>query len=578
AFWARVLRQVVKNTYLDQDPEFNGTGDAGPGLLDGIALIRSLFSNETSVDRSERVTLDNLRNALEAERSSSTFVLNFSATSRSPDKAALLANEHAKAFIDRQSAFESDTAASASSALSNRLETLETDLRAAQARLADFRAAKNIFGENGDELGQDEVSSLNSRLIDARTETTQARSRAQAAQRIDVSSVIRGAVPSDLTTPALTTFRAQYASLRQNEANLAASLGPRHPRLVNARASVEAARSDIEAEVRRIITSAQDELQRAIQTEQEINSRLGAASVDLGESNQLIAELRKLQNDVAAAETIYRNALVRSREANEIGELGRVNATISAPAEPPLVKSSASRSVIATAGAMGGFGFGLAMAFLAGSYNSIRARFEMRAAGPAQNATTPSGPPPNGGHRTQTQSSDTGDTSMYPHSNAYPYAPHPTQQAAPVGHAAPQPVYPHPTAPMPAPHYAQPTYAPPMQPQPQPQPAPYHPQAPAPAPATAYSPYAPVPTQPPQQGYPYGQPQLQPQAPQPVYAQPQPHQPSVVFVQSPPVQQQAPASDPTHDAELDHLRQSVSDIREVVEHLIAQRRDRRSHG
>ncbi|MEM1378116.1 MAG: hypothetical protein AAGG69_12090 [Pseudomonadota bacterium] len=556
ALSSSVLEQVISRTNLDQDPEFNGTGARGIGLADGIGVIRSLFADETPIDTTERTTVENLRDALTTDRSSSTFVLNFGVTSQSPRKAARLANEHARAFIERQSTIEAETANQASGALQQRLASLETDVSAARSALAQFRAENNLFGETGDEAGSEEVLALNAALVAAKGETASARARARTAQGINVSSVVSGAVPSDLTTPALTTFRAQYASLRQNAAGLEQTLGPRHPRLAIARASEEAARVDIERELQRIVTAAQTELERAIQSEQEIAAQLAASNNDLGESGQLLGELRRLQSEVTAAETVYQNALVRAREASEIGALGSVNATVLAPAEPPINASSTSRTIVTMAGGMGGFALGAGLAFLMGCINSFRAHGrrgdEVSPNNPSK-AFSDSEPSPTRpqGHRrkseTNTPPDKSADTDMYyptyPNS-AYPYPqPVPQQHAAPAvaqyPYQAPTPAYP----------------APPMTMGPQPQ-------------------YG-FPQQPPAPGHPYAQPVIVPQ-PQPYFVMPAP---------APSAQMPAPAPTPVHnqtsapvqsapDQEMEELRQSVSDIRDVLDHLVSSRRKR----
>ncbi|MEN0001910.1 MAG: GumC family protein [Pseudomonadota bacterium] len=544
-----VLEKVIERTNLDQDPEFNGTADKGIGLIDGISVIRSLFAEESQSDISERVTIENLRDALDIDRESSTFVLSIGVTSQSASKAALLANEHAQAFIERQSTIEADTANSASAALQQRLAALQNDVSNARRQLADFRTANNLFGETGDDIGVEAVSALNATLVNAKAETAAARARAQNAQGINVSAVLNGAVPSDLTTPTLTTFRAQYASLRQNAAGLEETLGPRHPRLAVAKASVESARQDIERELQRIIDAAQSDLERALQAQREIEVQLALSNAELGESSQLLGELRRLQTEVAATENLYQNALVRAREAGEIGALGSVNATVIAPAEPPLVASSTSRTVVTAGGGMAGFLFGAALAFVMGCINSFNARTPGNGLTRADRPE-PLGPTPPIDHQkdpsNETPTRKASDNAM--HHQRYP---------------------------------AYPVYAPTPQPQPQPQPnmaaaaqamPGYPPQAfgapvyaPVPQPAMAYtapSPYAPYPPAPQPMGM---------HDPQPFYFAEPPLAPAPV---APTTLQNGRASDASNEHELEELRQSVNDIREALEQLVSSR-DRR---
>ena len=343
-------------------------------------------------------------------------------------------------------------------------------------------------------------------------------------------------MPIDLNTPALTTFHAQHASLRQTAARLENQLGPRHPRLAGARAAIEAARQDIAAELRRIVQGAQSELRRAVRTEQELAARVARAKATRSDQSEALVGLRELQAEAEAARAIYGSALLRAGETGEIGALGTVNAAILSRAEPPLTASSVSRRTIAVAFTLAGLLVGLALAVAAGLKNAV----SFAALGGGASVAPPDDPDPEGPapNRNARQETDT----MYP---GYPYAlspfasqpvphPHPVAQGAPHPHA-PQPV--------PARHYA----APPA-PMPPPAPEAYWPQpVPYPAPGAPHA--APV-----------------PQAPhwQPPYPQAMPPAPA----------RNAPA--PAGD--LDELRRSIDDIRAVVDELAARRDNVRRYG
>lgn len=567
-----VLERVIAETNLDQDPEFNGTADGGIGLGDGLAVIRSLFSNETPVDTSDRMTLENLRDAINIERETRTFIVEIAIEARSPRKAAMLANAVTEAFITEQSAITSDKARSANTALTGRLDDLQSEAEAAERRVEAFRIENGLVSTQGRLLSEDEVALASAQLTEARAATIRAQSRADAASATTVDAAISGAIPADLNTGALTTFRAQLSSLRQSAAQLENQLGPRHPRLASAQAAVNAARQDIASELRRIAQGAQAELRRAVQTEQELAAQVARAKAVLSTENEALVALRDLQTDAEAARSIYNAALLRARETGEVVQIGTVNASILSEAEPPIDRSSMSRRTIAMAGAFGGFLFGLGLALIAGLINAVQLG-PITGGRSKTSQTTDQEPAVDEGSKTQrTQDKD----AMYP---GYPHAHQAPQQPQPAG-GYPQQMA-SPTAPWPQQQPVMAAAAAPVQPAPVYAPAPQAPAAygypqtdPYVQHQAAYQPM-PAPAQPmawSQQPAPAPAPM--PAAPQaapwpPAPAQPvTPVTPVQLVATAPYPQPTAPAQD---DREMDELRQSVRDIREVVEELAARR-------
>lgn len=496
-----VLERVIEATDLDQDPEFNGSAGRGIGLTDGFGVISSLFGDETPVETNDRTTLESLRDAIDIDRTSRTFVVTIGVEARAPRKAATLANEVTRVFVEEQASISAGKAISANSALTGRLDELQANVERAERRIEDFRIENGLVSAQGRLLSDDDLVSASDQLAEARGATIRARSKAEDAGTVTIDDAIAGSVPIDLNTPALTTFHAQHASLRQTAARLENQLGPRHPRLAAARAAIEAARQDIAAELGRIVQGAQSELRRAVRTEQELAARVARAKAAKTDQSEALVGLRDLQAEAEAARAIYSNALLRAGETGEIGALGAVNAAILSRAEPPLAASSVSRRTIAAAFTLAGLLVGLGLAVIAGLRNAVS--FEALGGGGLR-AAAPHHPDFDDPDPTRNPGRKTGAT--YP---GYRYAPSPL---------ASQPM-PHP-------------------------------------PAEAYRP---------QDG-------LYPPLPGASYAAPVPQAPHW----QPPYPQEAPPT-PAPAGELDMLRQSIDDIRAVVDALAARRDNVRRH-
>ncbi|MBO6639268.1 MAG: GumC family protein [Roseitalea sp.] len=558
--WTRpVLERVIESTNLDQDPEFNGDTDDGIGFRDGVRVILSLFGGETPVETANRETLTNLRDAISIDRTTRTFVVNIGVQARSAQKAAMLANEVTKAFVEEQGSISSDKARDANEALTGRLGELQANVETAERRIEQYRLENGLVTTQGRLLSEDELATASAQLAEARALTIRARTKAEQAGEISVDAAISGSVPADLITSSLATFRAQHAALRQNAAQLENQLGPRHPRLEAANAAIEAARQDIAGELQRIVQSAQSELRRMVQTEQELAAQVARAKAAMSEQTDALVTLRDLQAEAEAARAIYNGALLRARETGEIGVLGTVNAAVLAEAEPPRSASSMSRKTIAIAFTVGLFLVGLGLAAMSGLTKAVRFGTAASTDGNAPD-TDPQGPAPS-------RQPHQDPHAMYP---GYPYAPPPAAHPNPSAPAFAQPV---------------PAAAWPQQP---PAPPPAHPAMAYPPPPypTAPQPVA-APPWPPHDAH--GQPQAawpQPAMP-PMPAQPH-HAPAwwqagpPAFTPQPvaaPVQPAPAPTAPSRDTEeMAELRRSIGEIRDVVEELAARRGNVRRFG
>ncbi len=90
----KVLDKVVKDLNLVNDPEFNGQGSGGLGVM---SLIRSILSRQDGPGgaddiRRQALAVGNLAESLSVERSGKTFVVSISATTQSAEKSANIAN------------------------------------------------------------------------------------------------------------------------------------------------------------------------------------------------------------------------------------------------------------------------------------------------------------------------------------------------------------------------------------------------------------------------------------------------------------------------------------------------------
>lgn len=402
-----VLNKVVTDLNLTNDPEFNGRGKGGLGLM---SMLRSILSRQDTrgpADEARRraLAVGNLAESLDVERSGKTFVVSIAATTQNPDKSALIANTMRTAFQQISSEIQSNTAGRATDELTARLDELRKGVEAAERKVEDFRATHDLVDAQGHLISDDQMLKLNEQLSVARARTLELNARAASARALNVNAVLNGTLPEEINSNTMGELRSQYAALKQEADRAAIKFGPRHPELQALNAQLAGARERISAELQRIASSLQVDLKRSVQLEQDLASRLAQAKVQSGDVNNDLVSLRELEREAAAKRSVYEQFLLRAKETGEQKDINTANISLISEAYPPLEAKGPSRAVTALAGLLAGFFAGIGLGALRGAYASLRETADSRSRRrPAEHApifeerayraAPPSPPPP----------------------------------------------------------------------------------------------------------------------------------------------------------------------------------------
>ncbi|WP_256753910.1 GumC family protein [Mesorhizobium sp. Mes31] len=369
-----VLNKVVDKLNLVNDPEFNGQGSGGLGVMSLIRSILSRHDGPGGVDQVRRKALavGNLAESLSVERTGKTFVISVSATTQNGEKSALIANTTTAVFQQETGQYQSDMAGRATGELTSKLDELRKGVEAAERKVEDFRATHDLVDAQGHLISDDQMLKLSEQLSVARARTLELNARAASARSIDVNSVLTGTLPEEINSNTMSDLRSQYAALKQEADRAAIRLGPRHPELQALDAQLAGARERIAAELRRIASSLQVDLKRAVQLEQDLASRLAQAKVQSGDVNSDLVTLRELERDATAKRSVYEQYLLRAKETGEQKDINTANINVISPAQPPLEPNGPSRALVALAGLLLGFASGVGLGAMRGAYESLR--------------------------------------------------------------------------------------------------------------------------------------------------------------------------------------------------------------
>ncbi|WP_353815079.1 GumC family protein [Mesorhizobium sp.] len=369
-----VLNKVVDKLNLVNDPEFNGQGSGGLGVMTLIRSILSRNDGPPGADEGRRraLAVANLAESLSVERGGKTFVISVSATTQNGEKSALIANTMTDVFLQTFGQIQSDTAGRATNELTGRLDELRKGVEVAERKVEDFRAAHDLVDAQGHLISDDEMLKLNQQLAIARARTLELNARAASARSIDVNSVLSGTLPEEINSNTMSDLRSQYAALKQEADRAAIRFGPRHPELQALNAQLAGSRERIAAELRRIASSLQVDLRRAVQLEQDLASRLAQLKVRSGDVNSDLVTLRELEREAAAKRSVYEQYLLRAKETGEQKDINTANINVISRAFAPLEPNGPSRAVTVFAGLLAGLASGVGLGAIRGAYASLR--------------------------------------------------------------------------------------------------------------------------------------------------------------------------------------------------------------
>lgn len=393
----KVLEKVSSSLGLERDPEFGGGG--APSVS---GLVRELVfgpkPEEEAADRAQ-AALEKLQDAVSVSRDEKTFIIAVSVTTADAEKSALIANRVVATFLSEESNAQSGYFERTTEALDDRLTALNKELDTAENAVEKFKADNDIIDASGKLIADNQLITLNDQVSAAGNQVAVARAKAETTSRVSPSDVMSGAFPEQIASPTLTELRKQYATASAEFGSLSSRLGPRHPQRVAAEQALEAVRGEIRNELRRIASSAQTELQRAIETQADLTRQLAQQKARQVNASVDLVKLRELERNATATRAIYESFLKRARETSEEQKLTSKNIRVISQAEPSSRPAGPSRKVIAAGGLLAGLFAGIGLGVLLGLYRGLAGAFGFDTGRHGPYGGNPAGTPPRGGGR-----------------------------------------------------------------------------------------------------------------------------------------------------------------------------------
>jgi capsular exopolysaccharide synthesis family protein len=330
-----------------------------PQLAERVAKALKIDEDPTRRARSLPSNILELNAATSAHRVATTQLVDIDVTTRDRKESVRIASEFAKQYLMMLDEQKLASKSSMDAQIDSRLSKLREEAEAADAALQRYNIAHGLLSAQGATMAEQEASSLNGQIAQARADLAERQGRLGSAKKQLSEGGGGSNTTSALSSGTIGALRQQEADSSRTLAQLRSRYGPKHPAVAQEEQRLADVRRQIQLEIDRIMSSLQAEVQVA---SSRLSSLLGSEAQSQGRlAGNAAAQVgfMELERKATAARTIYESFLSRSRGSAARDGIEQPIANLTAPVPLPLRPSAPKVGLIVVLGVMfsllGGF-------------------------------------------------------------------------------------------------------------------------------------------------------------------------------------------------------------------------------
>jgi len=266
--------------------------------------------------------------------------ISFESTDRA--LAAAAANMVARAYIEQNAGWKSETSSEAKDFLTKKMEEQKKTLEESEQALQKYKEHYDIvqltpFGgdKERENIAMQKLGGLTAKLVDEQARRVEVEARYKEVQDLLSKGSSLDSIPQIMDNHLIQRLKENDARLMTQMSELSQKYGQKHPRIIQLQSEIDANRQKIRQEAQNVLTSIKNEL--AIANAREANARK-AVEAQKGETQKLserAIQYGVLMREVEKNRELYENLSKREKETNVVSELGTTNVRIIDPAEAP---------------------------------------------------------------------------------------------------------------------------------------------------------------------------------------------------------------------------------------------------
>ena len=306
---------VVQDLKLVDDPEFNPQA----GETSVFSRVKKFFGLDTSSSTAaiQESVIRAFIKKLDVYQLQKSRVIAVSFQSENPETAARAANRLAELYLTWQQHEKLKQTKQASIWLSAQIAELTKKVEAADIAAERFRSSSGLLqGSNNVTLDAQELSGLNSQLILAKAQRTEAEARAALIRKMLEDKGDVASAADVVNSRLIQRLLEQRVGAQRALAEVSATLLPSHPRIKQLNSELSDLQRRIRQEARKVVTSLQNEAQIAGAREASLRQSLKELKQVASKGNENQIKLRALEREAKANRDILESYLSRYRDAS----------------------------------------------------------------------------------------------------------------------------------------------------------------------------------------------------------------------------------------------------------------------
>jgi capsular exopolysaccharide synthesis family protein len=366
-----VAERVVRELSLHLDPAFNGVSKQDAPTFKGVPI---------------EAAAQGLAGRIRVAQIPDTRIVRVSVQDGDPERAQLLANAIAEAYIEKSLQDRLGSSSAALEWLGNQLTSLKSELESSELALYRFREENESLSaslQKREELIGSQLQAYTATLTQLQTDKVAAQARLSVLRGLVSASADRSQLaavaPEDGTIQKLASARREAEA---DFARLSVTYGPSHPAVREATVVLETITKQLESHVATIVDGVEAELARLAQTEAGIQRALDAVNQQGLELSLREIEYSRLERERTTKAELYALVMDKTAETDLTRALRVTNARVVERALKPMFAVSPKVRTAVTLGLMLGLLLGLGVAFIASQLdNKVRGASDLEERG-----------------------------------------------------------------------------------------------------------------------------------------------------------------------------------------------------
>ena len=257
---------------------------------------------------------------------------------RSPDPnfAARAANTLAAEYISQSLDFRLAATTQANDWLTGQLRDQQRLVEESERRLQEYKEQHNAGSvDDKQNIVVQKLNALNQQLVQARLERMDKESIWATVRDLQARGTPLDTAPAVQNSPVVQKLKADLAQKENERAKLGTQYGPAYPAMRDLTRQIETARTELTAEIAKVVGGIEAEYQAARAKETSVQQSLDAQQRESIGLDRKLLEYSAIEREAASNRQLYESLLVRAKETGAAGEYRGSNIQVIDRAEVP---------------------------------------------------------------------------------------------------------------------------------------------------------------------------------------------------------------------------------------------------